>query len=84
MTDKGADLDIIKVGLIDEGGDAEASAVPRHLELWMFLVNVLRQHVDAHRVAVAAHEGYAGDVASVLVDEIIQRIGVQGQSRVFP
>lgn len=77
-------LDVVEVGLHDEGGNAEASAVPRHFEGGMMLVDVLRQTVDGTRVGVATHEGYAGDVFTVFLNEGVDGGGVERQSDVLP
>ena len=77
-------LDVVEVRLVDCRGDANPTAVPRHLILRMLLVDVLRQHIHALGITVAPHEGDAGDVAPVLIDKGIDGIGVQGQADVLP
>lgn len=84
MTYVGSYLDVVEVGLHDEGGNAEASAVPRHFEGGMMLVDVLRQTVDGTRVGIATHEGYAGDVFTVFLNEGVDGGGVERQSDVLP
>ena len=73
MFDEGAYLDVVEIVFVDKGRDDGLAAVPGHLELGMLLVDVLCQNVHALGVAVAAHEGDAGDVVAELLDE-----GVEG------
>lgn len=77
-------LQIVEVGLAHHGRHAQASAVPCHMKLWVFLMDILCQHVDALGVGIAAHEGKAGDVLSVLFNKGIDGIGVERQSDVLP
>ena len=84
VLDEGSDLDVVEVLLVDEGGDDGLAAIPGDLEVGVLLVDVLCQEVDAHRVAVAAHEGDAGDVVAVFPDEGIDGIGIEGEADVFP
>ena len=84
MADVGANLDEVEVALLYVGWNAQPSAVPCHLELRMLLMDVLCQQVQALRVCIASHEGDAGDVAPILADEIVNGIGVQRKSDVFP
>ena len=42
----------------------------------MFLMDILRQEVDALRIVVATHEGDTGDVLAVLFDEGIDGITI--------
>ena len=84
MLDIGSHLDVVEVLLVDGGRDNGLAAVPCHLELGVLLVDILCQQVDALRVVVAAHEGEAGDVLAILIDEGIDGIGIQGEADVFP
>ena len=84
MADKGSDFDVVEVGGVDGCGNDGASAIPSHTELWILLVHVLRQQIDSFRISIAAHEGDAGDVATVLDNEIVECTGVEWQSDVFP
>lgn len=66
VADERPNLDVVEVCLVDSGGDAYAPAVPGNLELGMRLVNILCEHVYAYGVAVASHEGKAGDISTIL------------------
>ena len=84
VLDEGADLDIVKVLLIDGGGDNGTAAVPGYTQLRILLVDVLCQLVHTPWVAVATHEGYASEVLAVFLDEIVDSIGVQRQADILP
>lgn len=84
VADEGTYLDIVEVGLVDGGRNADATAVPRHLELRVLLVDILCQEVDTLGVGIAAHEGEAGDIVTILRHECVDGIRVEWQSDVFP
>ena len=84
VLDEGTDLDIVEVGLIDSRGDDCLATIPCHLELWVLLVDILRQTVDALRVVVATHEGDAGDVTPILRHEGVYGSGIQWQANILP
>ena len=84
VLDVRTNLDVVKVLLVDHRGNADATAVPCHMELRMVLVDVLRQLVDAARVGIAAHEGDAGDVGTILRHEVVDGIGIERHADVVP
>ena len=84
VLDEGADLDVVEVILVDEGGDDGAAAIPGDAQLGVFLVDVLRQLVDTPWVVVAAHEGDAGEVGAVFPDKVVEGLGGQRQAHILP
>ena len=84
VTDERPYLDVVEVGDGDTGGDEGTAAVPRHMKLRVLLVQILRQDIDSFWVAVAAHEGEAGDVVAEALHEIVERFGVEWKSYVLP
>ncbi len=84
MLDEGADLDVVEVIFIDGGGDDGTAAVPGNTQLGVLLMDVLRQLVHTSGIAVASHEGDAGEVLAVFIYEIIDGIRVQRQANVLP
>ena len=53
MADEGTDLDIVKILFIDSSRDDGLATVPSHLELRMFLVDILGEEVDTLRIVIA-------------------------------
>ena len=84
MLDVRTYLEVVEIGLVDSRRDAEAPAIPRHLELGIGLVDVLCQLVDTNGVCIAAHKGQAGDVGAIALDEGIDSIGIQRHADVVP
>ena len=84
VADVGADLDVVEVALVDDGGHTDASRVPRHLQLGVFFMDVLCQQVDPLGVGIATHEGDAGDVGLETADKVVDGSGVEWQSDVVP
>ena len=84
VLDERADLDVVEVILVDEGGDDGAAAIPGDAQLGVFLVDVLRQQVDTPWVVVAAHEGDAGKVGTVFSDKVVDGLGGQRQADILP
>ena len=84
MTDEGSYLDVIEVGAGDGGGDDGLATVPGDLELGIFLMDVLCEDIDAHGVVVATHEGEAGDVVAIFLDEGIDGLGIERQADILP
>ena len=84
MTDEGPYLDVIEVDAGDGGGDDGLATVPGDLELGIFLMDVLCKDIDAHGVVVATHEGEAGDVVAILLDEGIDGLGIERQADILP
>jgi len=84
VADEGANLYIVEIVFGDKGRDDSLTAVPRHLELRILLMDILCQLVDTPGIAVAAHEGDAGEVGAVLIDEVVDGIRIQRQSDVLP
>ena len=84
MPDKGADLDVVEVLLVDRGGYDRLATIPGHLELWMLLMDILCKHVDAFRIGIASHEGDTGDVTAILLHEAVDGLCVEGQSDILP
>ena len=77
MTDVGTDLDVVEVSLAHGRWYAYASAIPSHLHLWIFLVDVLCQQINALRVSIAPHERDAGDVRTEFLYELVNGVGIQ-------
>ena len=77
-------LDVVEIGLIDYRRNAQATAVPSHMELRMELVDILSQRIDSLRIGITTHKGNAGDVGTILVDELIDGICVQGKPDILP
>ena len=69
-------LEVVEIGLVDSRRDAEAPAIPRHLELGIGLVDVLCQLVDTYGVCIATHERQAGDVGAIALNESVDGIGI--------
>ena len=84
MADEGANLDIVKIFLMDVGGDDGATAIPRHPQLGILLMDVLRQLIDTPGIAVTTHESNASQVLAVFLYEVINGIRVQRQADIFP
>ena len=80
----GPDLDVVEVVLVHLQRHAHPAAVPRHLQVGIFLVDVLRQTIDAPRLGITAHEGDAGDVLAVLLDEFVDGISGERHPNVLP
>jgi len=80
----GPDLDVVEVVLVHLEGDAHPAAVPRHLQVGIFLVDVLRQTIDAPRLSITAHEGNTGDVLAVLLDELVDGVCRERHADVLP
>ena len=84
MADVRSDLDVVEICLAYRRGNAQTTAIPSHMILWMVLVDVLRQQVHSYRVTIATHESNAGDVMTILPHKRIDGIGVQLQTYVLP
>ena len=84
MTDVGTDLDVVEVSLAHGGWYAYASAIPSHLHLWIFLVDVLCQQINALRVSIATHHGNTCNVSGNFSNQLIYSIGIQGKPDVLP
>ena len=84
MTDKRTDFDIVKVGLFDDRRHTQSATIPSHLELWIGLVDILRQQIDTLWVGIAAHKRDTGDIIAEALYEIIERFGIQRKANVFP
>ena len=84
VLDVGADLDVVEVILVDGRGDDGAATVPSYAQLGIFLVDVLCQLVDTFRITVATHEGDAGEVLAVFLNEVVDGVRVQRQAYVLP
>lgn len=80
MLDKRSDLDIVEVLFVDGCRNNRFTTVPSHFELWMFLMDILSQQVDALRIGISTHERNTGDVGSILLNEGIDSIGVKRKS----
>ena len=84
MFDEGPDLDVVKVLFVDEGGDNGAATVPCDAQLWIFLMDVLREMINAAGIVVATHEGNAGEVRAVFLHEVVDGCCGQWQADIFP
>ena len=84
VADEGAYLDIVEVGLVDDGGYAQASAIPCHAELGVCLMDIDCELVDGLGLGIAAHEGYACDVGAVLLDEAVDGGSIERRAAVLP
>ena len=80
----GPDLDVVEVVLVHLQRDTHLAAVPCDLQVGIFLVDVLRQTVDAAWLGITSHEGYAGDVLAVLLDEFVDSISGERHPNVLP
>ena len=78
------DLDVVEVVLVHFQRHAHLATVPRHFQFGVLLVDVLCQTVDATRFGITTHEGDAGDVLAVLLDEVIDGIGGERKTDVLP
>ena len=65
MTDEGTYFDVVEIGLADAGRNADASAVPCHLELRMGIVDILCQRVDGYRVGITRALKFTPDIKFV-------------------
>ena len=77
-------LDVVEVILVHLGRKAHSATIPRHLQVWVFLMDVLCQSVDSTRFGITTHEGDAGDVLAVLLDEVIDGISGERHANVLP
>ena len=84
MLDERTYLNIVKIGLADAAGNADAPTIPSHLEHRIGFVNILCQLVDTLGISITTHKGNTGDVAAILLHKIINSIGIQGKPDVLP
>ena len=84
MLEVGTELDVVEVVLVHLGGHPHPAAIPRDLQVGVFLVDVLCQTVDAPGLSISTHEGDAGDVLAVLLDEFVDGISGERHADVLP
>ena len=71
MSNVWTNLNVVEMPAVHEGRDAQPTAIPRHLVARIALADVLRQCIYCIGLGIAPHQGYAGDVAAKLADEVI-------------
>ena len=84
MLDVRTDFQIVEVSLYNATWQTESAAIPSNLKLRMFLMDILRQQIDAFRIVVATHEGDAGNVAAILLYKGIDGFRIQRKPDVLP
>ena len=77
MSKVGTNLDVIEMLTVYQWRDAQTTAIPRHLEAWMPLVDVLGQGINGFGLCIATHQCYAGDVATEFLHETIDCQGIE-------